>query len=322
MDSENEQGPSGLRSSLASARGRATSTARTVRERSPIVDGIVHAWEHDTAVGGGIMAGALAFRVFFFLVPYVLFIFTLLGTASTVSETSASDMARKAGISGVLAKGVINTNTLSTGQKWVLLIVSGYATFMAARSVVKTIVDESCLVWQIPRVKMRRFRPTVLFIVFITVVSWLTSELGTLRASMPAPGILLTVAWMLLPLIAGWWLMAKLPHGNAPNWALLPGAVIFAVGLQVMHLFTVFYIARYASSKSETYGVVGVALAALLWCYVAGRLVIGTAVFNAALWRRYEAKHPEHRGDQGHLDGLHLASRVNRWVRESIDLFR
>ena len=202
-----------------------------------------------------------------------------------------------------------------------ILLVAGYAMLMAARSVVSTIVAATCLVWQIPRVRIKKFRPALLFIAFITIVSWLTSVLGQLRSAAPAPGIVLTVAWLAIPLLAGWWLMAHLPHRNAPVWALLPGALVLGIGLQLMHVFTVVYISRSASSKSETYGVVGVALATLLWCYVAGRLLIATAVINAALWRRFETRNPGYENETKQSPTSPI-SRMLGWLRSSLGLLR
>ena len=311
----------GFTNRLEQIRSGAMATARSLRRRSPVADGLARAWEHDTEVGGGLMAGALAFRLFLFLVPFVLFMFTLLGSASTLSESSPTEMAKRAGISGVLATGIVNTESLSGGQKWVIVFVAGYAMIMAARSVVSTIVASTCLVWQIPRVKIKKFRPALLFIAFIAVVSWLTSQLGQLRNAAPAPGIVLTIAWLAIPLLAGWWLMARLPHRNAPVWALLPGATILALGLQLMHVFTVVYISRSASSKSETYGVVGVALATLLWCYIAGRLLIATAVINAALWRRFESRNPGYENETKQPPTTPI-SRVMGWLRSSLGLLR
>lgn len=307
---------------LDSVRTRASETAENLSKRSAIFDGLYRMWKHDGEVGGGLMAGALAFRLFLFLVPYVLFVFTALGTASKVAATSPTEMAKKAGIAGVLATGVVNTNSLTTNQKLVIMLVAGYAMVMAARSVVSTIVASMCLVWQVPRIRIKKFRPSLLFIIFISIVSWLTTELGYLRASLPAPGIALTVAWLAVPLLAGWWLAAKLPHGNAPTWALLPGAVVFAIGLQLMHVFTVVYVAGSVTSKSETYGIVGISLATLLWCYVAGRLAIGTGVINAALWRRYEREHPDLAALEVDHSQLGRRQQVKAWLQYSRDLFR
>ena len=311
-----------LGTTIDSAKQRVSLTAENLRQRSAIFDGFYRMWQHDGQVGGGLMAGALAFRLFLFLVPYVLFVFTALGTASEVATTSPTEMAKKAGIAGVLATGVVNTNTLTMNQKLLILVVAAYAMVMAARSVVSTIVASMCLVWQVPRIKIKKFRPAVLFIIFVTVVSWLTAELGQLRDSLPAPGIALTVSWLSIPLFAGWWLAARLPHSNAPTWALLPGSVVFAIGLQLMHVFTVVYIARSVTSKSETYGIVGISLATLLWCYVAGRLAVGTGVINAALWRRYERNHPDLAAIDAGDSQLGRRQQFKAWLQYSLDLFR
>ena len=278
-------------SRLAQARVSATRRFTSIRERSPIVDGLATAVVHDSEVGGGLMAGALAFRMFLFLVPFVLFMFTAFGTAGDIADKSPQDLASSVGISGLLAKGVVNTNSLSTGQKWTILFVSGYAMILASRSLVKALVASVCLAWKIPRQKVRSTAAGVIFIVYFTVVSLLTSGLARLRNAAPTPGIALEIAWLAIPFVSIWWLMAKLPHRNAPVWALIPGAIVTSIGFQVIHLLTVWWIAPSATSKTETYGIIGISLATLAWCYIGGRLIIGSTVLNAALWRRYEDNH-------------------------------
>jgi len=83
-----------------------------------------------------------------------------------------------------------------------------------------------------------------------------------------------------------WWATTKLPHGDAPDWALIPGAVLVAFGFQVLHLVTVYYVASQVSGRSQTYGVIGVALSVLAWAYLVGRLVIMSSTLNATLWAR------------------------------------
>ncbi|MCB1269630.1 MAG: hypothetical protein KDB19_16030, partial [Microthrixaceae bacterium] len=51
---------------------------------------------------------------------------------------------------------------------------------------------------------------------------------------------------------------------------------------------TVFYFAGRVSRMSETYGPLGVAIVALLWLYLIGRLMVSAAVINATLWDRHQ----------------------------------
>ncbi|MBU3701685.1 MAG: YihY/virulence factor BrkB family protein [Acidimicrobiia bacterium] len=318
---DNENDPNAVRRSVDRVRTTGSNMLDRARRRSAVVDGLASAVSHDAEVGGGVMAGALAFRLFLFLVPYVLFMFTLFGTAGEVAGRSPTDLASSVGISGLLAKGVLNTSSLSAGEKWTILFVSGYALVVAARSLVKTLVAAICLAWQMPRIRPRATSAGLLFIAYFTVTSLLTSGIARLRAASPTPGMALTIAWLVIPLLSVWWLMAKLPHRDAPAWSLLPGAVITAIGFQAMHLLTVLWIAPSATSKTETYGVLGISLATLAWCYLAGRLVVGSTVLNAALWRRYRERHPDVALTTDE-SGTKFAQRTRVWLRSALDLFR
>jgi membrane protein len=91
---------------------------------------------------------------------------------------------------------------------------------------------------------------------------------------------------------AGFWLLVsmRLPHGDA-NWkGLIPGAILFGVGIELVHLMTVYFIAPYSIEKQGTYGALGAAAALLLGLFFAARLVVGAAVLNAALWKRQGAR--------------------------------
>ena len=306
---------------IESARTRASATAENLRDRSTVFDSFYRMWKHDTEVGGGLMAGALAFRLFLFLMPFVLFMLTALGTASEVAKRSSTDLASSVGISGLLAKGVANTASFTSGQKWTILFVSGYALIVASRSLVKTLVTSVCLAWKMPQVKMKSTSAGLLFIAYFAVTTFLTTWIDRLQSSAPAPGTALLIVWLAIPFLSILWLMAKLPHKNAPVWALIPGAMVTSIGFEVMHMFTVFWIAPSATSKTETYGVIGLSLATLAWCYLAGRLVVGSTVLNAALWKRHEENNP------GLIlstiePGAKLIQRIRTWLSSTLDLFR
>ena len=69
-----------------------------------------------------------------------------------------------------------------------------------------------------------------------------------------------------------------------------PLPVLWAIGLDVLHLLTTFWIGPLVARKSNTYGAVGIALAVLFWVYVLGRVIVGSAGLNATLWRRQEER--------------------------------
>ena len=66
-------------------------------------------------------------------------------------------------------------------------------------------------------------------------------------------------------------------------------AVLVGIGVQVLHFITIYWITHLLSSKSETYGAIGAALAILFWAYVLGRILAASAVLNAGAWQQ---RHP------------------------------
>ena len=129
----------------------------------------------------------------------------------------------------------------------------------------------------------------------ITVALLLVAVIGEVRAASLLAGAVVTVLYT--GVIGGLWLLVTwhLPRPAELPWTgLLPGAVLFAVGCQVLHLVTVVWIAYQVSSKSETYGAIGAALAILLWAFLLGRLITAAAELNAIVWWR---GHPERCAD-------------------------
>jgi membrane protein len=85
-----------------------------------------------------------------------------------------------------------------------------------------------------------------------------------------------------------WWVSWQLPHARAPVLALVPGALIAAIGADVLHILTTYWTGDLVARKTNTYGAVGIALAVLLWVYILGRIIVASAGLNAALWDRRE----------------------------------
>jgi uncharacterized BrkB/YihY/UPF0761 family membrane protein len=78
---------------------------------------------------------------------------------------------------------------------------------------------------------------------------------------------------------------------RAERWQdLLPGALLLAVGTQLVHVAVVFYFAPRLERSSEFYGVLGVSAVLLVWLYVIARLATAAAFLNATVWERRYAR--------------------------------
>jgi len=269
-------------------RTRAVIEAR--RAASASIDTAFGAVERDAQSGGGVLAAAVAFRLFMFLVPYAFVMVTGFGLASTAASQSPKDAAQSAGISGLLASAVTSTSTMSLANRIVALVLGGVALAFTARSLIRVLWIVHRLIWGVRPSRSPSLWAALILVGIITVlfgladlVAWLGSQSIGLRLV----GLLLTVvasagAWYL----ASWWM----PREDCEWWALLPGAVMVGLGVGLLHLLTLTYVAHEVSRKSSLYGAIGIALALLLWTYFAGRLLTASIAANASLWKRREAE--------------------------------
>jgi len=276
-------------------RGRVEAELRARRQRSAIIDAGFEMQELDVGVGGGILAGAVAFRLFLFLVPFVYIVFTMIGAAAKTSGEDPAHLAKTIGITGVLASAVVSTADLSAWSQVLLLLGALWALVFAARSLVKTLYVVHWLVWRIPRVKPRGTLPALTLIGMAVMLSVFVTVNNAIRSDNGLAGVVVSVVLITGASSALWWWMSwKLPHDPAaPSYAFLPGAGFGAVGIEVLHLITTYWIGHLVARKSHTYGAVGIALAVLLWVYILGRIIVGSAGLNATLWRRHQSRHGE-----------------------------
>ncbi len=69
----------------------------------------------------------------------------------------------------------------------------------------------------------------------------------------------------------------------------MPGALLMAVGLELLSSIGTFFIAPRVESSQRTYGALGLAAALLFGLYLISRLVVASAVLNATVWERRSA---------------------------------
>ena len=59
---------------------------------------------------------------------------------------------------------------------------------------------------------------------------------------------------------------------------------MFGVGLEALHIFTVYFLASKLASASSLYGSLGLAGTALFYLYLIGRGLVWAAELNAVVW--------------------------------------
>ena len=133
----------------AEGRSRPRAGIEARRADSASIDTAFEAVERDAQTGGGVLAAAVAFRLFMFLVPYAFVMVTGFGLASTAAGQDPKDAARSAGIGGLLASAVANASTLSLANRLFALVVGGIALAFTARSFVRVLWIVHRLIWRV-----------------------------------------------------------------------------------------------------------------------------------------------------------------------------
>jgi uncharacterized BrkB/YihY/UPF0761 family membrane protein len=264
------------------------------REHSTLIGAGFDIAELDVHVGGGILAGAVAFRLFLFMVPFVYILFTAVGLASTAANQDPATLAKTLGITGVLASAVVNSQDISVLSQFLLVLGASVALLWTANGLVKTLYVVHWLIWGVPRLKPSGFRAigtTIGLAVVLTVLAVATNVLRTDIGRLVS--VLVALIVMAVAFAAWWWVSWRLPHAPVRAQQLIPGAVLVALGIEVLHLITTYWIGHLVARKSNTYGAIGIALAVLLWVYVLGRIIVASAGVNAALWRRSGGDPPD-----------------------------
>ena len=96
--------------------------------------------------------------------------------------------------------------------------------------------------------------------------------------SLAALGLVLAAIWLGMSL--------RLPHAGAPWTALIPGAILYGVGLLAVRAFDKYLLELLHDQRRSSYGTLGTASAILLSLFLIGRLVVASAVINATLAAR------------------------------------
>jgi uncharacterized BrkB/YihY/UPF0761 family membrane protein len=271
------------------ARQEITERATDIESRVPAARSAVRAYEHDRAVGGEIMAGAIAFRSFVFLLPLVLVLVLTLGIAADSVDGGASTISKDAGISGLAAQSVSQSARVSGGGRWIALFLGLIALYSTSIALARALRIAHALAWGKPVDPMKRTWRAALVVTGAALVALgVMTFVSRLNTSSHLAALIVAVLGVIVYMVLWFGISRLLPHSDAPWTALIPGSVLVGIGVLVLHLVTIFYITRRISHSSALYGTLGGAIAILAWAYLVGRLLVSSAVLNASLYRERE----------------------------------
>jgi uncharacterized BrkB/YihY/UPF0761 family membrane protein len=248
--------------------------------------------ERNRRVAAAVLAGGFAYRLFFWLLALGL---VAGGALGLVGSESTEDALGKGGVPGAVVSSVSEFAGDSATARWWLLALGLYLMLWSGYTGSKAATLVHALIWEEPPARLSRpfyaslaFSGVLVSLFAIVLGSWWLYDVSSL-------GGILGAVLLVLPLTAIWVLVSlRLPHGSADWKALVPGALVVGVGLQLLHVGTLWWIAPKLDKSSTLYGPLGAVATLLFWMYLAGRLVVTAPILNASL-------HEERRRKSGDL---------------------
>ena len=267
----------GLRERLSLRRWRPTRLALDVQDRY-------------SELHGGELASAITLSAFLSLLPLLLVGIAVLGFFSAASSKD-------------LAKEVIENLQLDRSSQTAELIGDAMRTAETSRKAASVLGLAGLLwtglgvvnalqyawntAWQVPG---RGLRDKAVGL------AWLCGAGVVFLASFAVSAGSQLLPWFLEPLgillglatgVGLWlWTAHTLPNRRVGWRALLPGALVGAIGFEILKVLASFVVPRVVASSSELYGPIGVVFAVLAWLLLFGRLVVYAAVVEVVLWEQ------------------------------------
>jgi uncharacterized BrkB/YihY/UPF0761 family membrane protein len=270
---------------------RAVAELRRLEARRPhsrVIDGVFAAWERDRAIYGSTLAGALAFRMFLFLVPFTLVVLSLAGFAVARDPGAEDRLSDRFGLGGALASSIVTAAEQSHASRWLALFVGVFGMSWAALGAVRALRLANSLAWGMTPRRLRRplhgiglYVGAHVLVLGVPLLSqWIKNTFGVV-------GLIPAIVGVPAVYVALWVAVSiALPRQQGRWTTLLPGALVVTVGAQALHLITVLVLAPRLEQSASVYGAVGVAVVLMTWLFIVARLVVSSAVANAVVFER------------------------------------
>jgi uncharacterized BrkB/YihY/UPF0761 family membrane protein len=262
------------------------------RERSATLDATFETIERDSQLGGGMLAGALSYRLFVFALPLAFFVVSGLGLLASAVGTEPHVISNSVGMAGLVTKQV--ASTAKGASSWWVALSSFFVLVYATRVLHRAVAIVHSLAWQRSAASVK-VRPRSLGIFGAALIGQiaLVAGIGAVSHQTAIGGIITLIAFVFA--LAGLWLIISLevPHSNAHWTDLIPGSLFYAIGFTGVLIFNILMLGTLIQSKTTTYGALGTAATLLLAFFLVGRVIVGAAVLNATLYDRRSRAHEQ-----------------------------
>lgn len=257
------------------------------RARWHLLDAVLRVSERFGAIGGGPLSSSIALTSFLSLFPLLLVVIAVLGFWSSSDAAFATRFVNDLGLEGRAASTVLDALDAAEGSRRTASIVGLAGLLWSGLGVVGSLQAALNAVWQAKGRGLADKLVALRWLVGAGGLFLISASLGPLLRIVPGPVMPLTILLGLcITTLLFLWTYTSLGNKNVGWRVHLPGALLVAVGVEVLKAVGSIYVPRVVTSSSALYGSLGVVFAVLAWLLIYGRLVVYGAVVNVV---RYEA---------------------------------
>lgn len=240
------------------------------------------------AIGGGPLASSIALASFVSLFPLLLVIIAVIGFVSSNDSSFASSLIADLGLRGRAAETVQNAIDTAEGSRRAASVIGFLGLVASGLGVVGSLQAAMNAAWQAKGRGLVDRLVAVRWLIGAGAMFLATAALAPLLSWAPGPAKPLTLlAGVVLTTGLFLWTYHSLGNSNVSWRVHLPGALLVAVGFEVLKAVGAIVVPRVVARSSALYGSLGVVFAVLAWLLVYGRLIVYGAVLNVV---RYEKR--------------------------------
>ena len=276
---------------MAAPRDKSSSTSDTIAsasDRHIAVAVPLRAVERNKRVAATVLAGGLAYKLFLWLLPFGLVLGGGLGLSNADSTEEAVE---GGGLPGAVTNAIGDAARSTDSQSWWLFLVGVPLLLWAGYGGAKAVQLIYALVWDEPPPRTKPLLGSLAFTGMVCAFLAAVALTWWVRADWPG---LFAPVLTFAPLAAMWlWVSLHLPHRDAPWQALVPGALLVAIGFQVLHEVVGRFLVPKLEDSTSLYGDLGATATFLFFMYMTAILVVISPVLNSSLYDELNTRRDE-----------------------------
>lgn len=257
------------------------------RARWPWLDRLLTVNERFGAISGGPLSSSITLATFLSLFPLLLVLISVVGFVSSGDAGFTQELIGELGLQGEAADVVEQAIATAEESRRAASIIGLVGLLWAGLGVVGAIQAALNAAWQVTGRGLVDRLVALRWLIGAGSLFLLTAGLGTLIGRLPGPLVALNLlVGGALTTVLFLWTYSTLGNSSVGWRVHVPGALVVAVGFELLKVVGSVYVPRAIAGSSALYGSIGIVFAILAWLALYARLIVHGAVLNVL---RYES---------------------------------